>query len=325
MIFDGHSDLWVDITNKRNIDGKEGAFRKYHLQNLKKGNVNSGIFVFWADPPFDKTPKKRIDEMIDAALEEINVSKDIIRLIKKHEDFNPIDNNYIQMLLGMEGLSHIGNDIDLINYYSEIGVRHASLTWNEENELATGSRGNFDRGLTKYGKKAVERIEQLGMILDVSHLNEKSFWDVASYATKPFIASHSNSRFICDDRRNLSDTQIKEIAKSGGLIGMNSFRSFVSKEKENQNVYGMVKHIKHVAELVGIEYISFGFDYCDYIDNETLSSFAENFNDLPGIDGLNEVCETNNIISEMKKNGFTENEIELISYGNYGRIIKEIL
>jgi membrane dipeptidase len=325
MIFDGHSDLWIDIANKRSLNGVGGAFRKHHLPEFKKGNVNAGIFVFWADPPHDKAPKKRIDELINSAIMELDISKEITKLIKKHEDFNPFEKNYIQILLGMEGLSHIGTDIDLIDYYYNIGIRHASLTWNEENELATGVLGDKNRGLTKYGKAAVNRLEQLGMIVDVSHLNEKSFWDLASCATKPFIASHSNSRFICDDKRNLTDSQIKEIANSGGLIGMNSFRQFVGQKSEQQTVSGMIKHIKHIADLVGIEHISFGFDYCNYLDNSTLTSFTTNVNSSPGIEGLNEVSETRNLINEMKLNGFTENDIKLISSGNYERLFKEIL
>ena len=116
----------------------------------------------------------------------------------------------------------------MINYfYDEVGVRHAMLTWNELNALATGWPVDVTRGLTEAGKKAVKRIQDLGMVMDVSHLNDKCFWGVIDLAQGPIIASHSNARSVCPAMRNLTDDMLKAIAKTGGLVRMNSMREFI--------------------------------------------------------------------------------------------------
>ncbi|MCD4713827.1 MAG: dipeptidase [Clostridiales bacterium] len=324
MIFDGHSDLWIDISSRKTKPG-DRIFESAHMSSFREGQVHGGIFVFWADPPNDQNPKPRIDQLLSVAIDELTTSSKALKWIKSSHDYNPADDQRIQIMLGMEGLSHIGRDIDLINYYYDQGVRHASLTWNEENALATGSNGTLTRGLTKEGFQAVDRLESLGMLLDVSHLNAKSFWDLASYASGPFIASHSNARALCNHKRNLTDEQIKVIASSGGLIGINSFRDFVHKDKSKQNIDGIIRHITYMSDLVGCEHIAFGFDYCDYLESDTLSGFTNSNQLSAGADGLNETAESINLLKGLRNEGFTEKEIAMIAHGNYERLLKKIL
>src|SRR5699024_939095 len=138
--------------------------------------------------------------------------QDILQIMYKKDDFySAIEKDKLAVLLGLEGLSGIGEDVDLIYSLYHLGFRLMSLTWNEQNHLATGAGGDINRGLTDLGKKAIKIINELGIILDVSHANDKSFWDIANTASKPFIASHSNSRAICNVPRNLTDEQIKFI------------------------------------------------------------------------------------------------------------------
>ena len=112
------------------------------------------------------------------------------------------------------------DDIDLIEkFHNDIGLRHASLTWNERNMLASGV-DDPQNGVTDLGGKAIEKIEELGILLDVSHLNEKSFWDVVKIAQGPIIASHSNAKKFANVKRNLDDNQLLAIAKSDGLVGI---------------------------------------------------------------------------------------------------------
>lgn len=103
--------------------------------------------------------------------------------------------------------------------------------------LATGTRGTPERGLTELGKRAVHKIENLGMILDVSHLNDTSFWDLLSTAHGPVVATHSNSRALCNQPRNLTDEQLKELSRTGGMAGLNSFNEFVHEEEIEKIAY----------------------------------------------------------------------------------------
>lgn len=231
----------------------------------------------------------------------------------------------VDIVIGMEGLSHIGSNIDKINYYhDEVHVRHASLTWNEENELATGVCGDDNRGLTLAGKNAVKRLEDLNMLVDVSHLNEKSFWDLVNVASKPIIASHSNAKSLCDVKRNLCDEQLKAVANSGGVVGLNGFSGFVSHNKDKQNLQGFVDHIDYIADLIGVDHICLGFDYCDYLESGTLSSFSEDV-DNPNVKNLQSASHSNNVTKELRKRGYLEDEIDKITHRNIFRVMEDVL
>lgn len=323
MIFDGHSDIWTDVTI-RTLKGEKDILRKYHLDKLKKGNISGSIFVIWIDPPYTDDPFKRTTEIVDSIKAELEYCKDSVILAKSYNDIEKAQKeNKFYIFIGLEGLGSIGENLDLIDFYYDFGARHASLTWNEENFLATGARGNPDRGLTELGKKAVRKINKNNMILDVSHLNEKSFWDVISETDKPIIASHSNCRALCDVPRNLTDDQLRKIAEFNGLVGINSFNEFVHKDMDNQNIEMLVKHIVHMAEVMGIEHIGLGMDYCDFLDDSSMSSFSSQ--ETSYTKGLEDASKTQNIITEMKKVGFTNEEIEKVAYKNFHRIIKDII
>lgn len=325
MIFDGHADIWTDITNRRLNDKEENSFRKYHYPKFKKGGVSGGIFVIWVDPPHDDNPVERADDIVKCMSLEIEATQDIIKIVKNYEDFKSVSDGKIKVIIGMEGMSQIGCELKEIEKYYDLGVRHASLTWNEENALATGAGGRSDRGLTELGNKAVKIIEDLGIVIDVSHLNDKSFWDVVKISKKPIIASHSNSRAICNNRRNLTDEQIIAIANTGGLIGINSFRDFVSEDVKEQNIVYLIKHIDYIKNLVGIDHLAYGFDFCDFIQNDTLSSFSTDSDLAPGIDGLDSVTEVEKLNEILLSKGYSKEELEKISFLNYDRVFKEIL
>ena len=236
MIFNGHSDILADI-NIRRLQGEKEVFRRYHYENFLKSGVKSVILVIWNDLGQMDNPKKRVDEIIQSMLEEFEEASDILNVVKKYEDFDKgIKENKINVLIGMEGLAHIEDNLDLLQkYYMDINLRHASLTWNEKNMLASGA-SNDEGGLTRIGQKAVEKIEELGILLDVSHLNEKSFWDIAEIATRPFIASHSNAKALADVKRNLDDNQLIAIAKSGGLVGVNAVGEFINADLDKRKI-----------------------------------------------------------------------------------------
>lgn len=323
MIFDGHSDIWTDVT-VRTLNGETDILRKYHMNKLKNGKVSGGIFVIWVDPPYTDKPYDRTLQIIESIKKEIEYSKDLIVIVKSYEKMKKaIQENKFYIFIGIEGLSSIGNNLDLIDYYYEFGARHASLTWNEENLLATGVKGNPERGLTDLGKKAVKKINAKKMLLDVSHLNEKSFWDVLEESEGPVIASHSNCKSICDVLRNLSDKQLLKIAERGGIVGINSFNQFVHKDREKQNIKMLTKHIEHMIDIMGIEHVGIGLDYCDFLDDSSMNSFSEQENSYTL--GLEDSSKTYNIICELKNIGFTKEDIEKISYKNYHELIKKVI
>lgn len=174
--------------------------------------------------------------------------------------FNPI--------LSIEGGAAIGGDLNKICKIAELGVKLFTLTWNGENELGYGNLNNI--GLKPFGIEAVKLLNSHNITIDVSHLSDRGFYDVANISSKPFIASHSNSRVICNNKRNLTDEQFNIIRERNGLVGINFHIPFVT-EEENYIMY-LLKHIEHFLNLGGENVVAIGsdFDGCD--THKTLNS-----------------------------------------------------
>ena len=327
MIFDGHTDILTDICIKRS-QGNTGIFNKYHLPRFQKGGISGAVFVIWIDPPYDTEPKKRVWQILKSMHDELSETDTELKLIKSKEDFLK-DTSKVNMILGMEGLSHVDEStgLDVLNAYYELGLRHASLTWNEANALATGVTQDPGRGLTELGKEAVKRLNDLGILVDVSHLNEKSFWDLAATTNRPFMATHSNAAAVHAHRRNLTDEQIKEIAKSGGLIGLNSYYEFVG-DKEDRTVDMLAKHAAHIAGLVGVEHLALGFDFCDFLGHEAMSGFCDESNPdveiCTALSGLKDCSEVPNLLKSLSDIGFSNEDVEKVAYKNYIDFINKV-
>lgn len=323
MNFDAHCDIWTDVTHHY-LAGEHNIFRKYHHERLKKGKIEGGIFVIWNDPPFDENPLERTRQMQAAITQEEAECSDILKIARSYDDMtNARKEGKVYAFIGHEGLKSIGKDVDMIDDFYKFGARHASLTWNEENDLATGARGNPERGLTEYGKRAVRKIQDLGMILDVSHINDTSFWDLLRVASGPVVATHSNARALCNHIRNLTDEQLKELAKTGGMAGLNSFNEFVHPEENKQTLENLIKHLIHMIEVMGIDHVGFGFDFFEFLCSDTMSNVSSQSTSYTI--GLEDASKVPNIIKEMKRIGLTQEEIEKISYKNWHRLIKKAI
>ena len=296
-IYDTHSDIFSNLY-ERVVKGEKDVFKNYHIENLKKGEVVGGIWVVYSEHDFD------IEEAFDIALKE----------------YEPYKDNY-DVVLGLEGLRNV-KDLDCLKRLYDRGIRHAMLTWNEENHLATGVAGDKDRGLLELGKEFITFMEQNNMIVDVSHLNIKSFYEVMEFVTKPVIASHSCAYTLSDHRRNLNDDQLAVLKRNGGYVGVNSARNFVSKERSLQTVKGLVDQIYYLIDKLDVNHVMLGLDMMDYLGDyggNKETGLNDNLDDL----ATHEDCQ--NIILELRNRGMSEENIEKIAYKNYLNMRKELL
>lgn len=330
MIFDSHSDIWSDVTRK-SLQGETDIFRRYHMERLKKGNVEGSIFVMWIDPPYDDDPAKRQAQIMDSVRKEMAASKDVLRIVHSYEEMMKArEEGIFYAFIGCEGLSSIGEDLSGIDEFYDFGARHASLTWNEENPLATGMRGNPDRGLTPLGIQAMKKIQDKHMILDVSHLNDASFWDVMKHAVGPVAATHSSSRALCPAGRNLTDDMAKALRETGGMVGINSYHEFTATDISNQTVDYLAKHMEHMVELMDIDHVGFGFDFFEFLEGDAVTScsFQEETAEklpTPAVKGMKDASEVPNLLKVLKKIGFTEKDIQKIARENWHRYIQEVI
>ena len=318
-VFDAHSDIWTDVTI-RYLKGESDIFSKYHFERFQKGNVEGSIFAIWLDTPHAVTrPYERFLEIAEAIKNEISVSKNFVIIKNAKEMQYAISQNKFYVIIGAEGLSSIGQNLDLIDEYYELGARHAMLTWNEQNSLATGVRGDSTRGLTELGKKAVKKIMEKRMLLDVSHLNEKSFYDMTALAEYPVIASHSNVKALCNVPRNLSDEQLSIIRDLDGVIGLNAFHGFIHIDEKKQTLDNFVKHAVYIAEKIGVKHIGCGFDFVEFLPKDTPDET------ITFTEGLEDSSKVQNFVKKSKQYGFLENEIKDICYDNFHRVIQKVL
>jgi len=250
------------------------------------------------------------------------------RIIKKFEDYqkenncniliknkydlqSAIQSNETKVILSIENGSAISGNLDNIDYFYNKGVRIMSVTWNDDNELGCGAKTKDDKGLTYLGVQYVKKLNDLGAIVDVSHLSEKGFWDTIEASKSPVVATHSNVYELCKNSRNLKDNQIKAIAKSGGIIGICYYSNFLN-SKRPADVKDIVEHIKYIKNLVGIDHVGLGSDF----DGMDISKTARNVDNISMI---------KNITKELKLQGFKCEEIVKIMWNNWSDILKKII
>lgn len=187
--------------------------------------------------------------------------------------------------LAVENASMLNGDIKNIDLLVSNNVRYVTLTWNGSNELGSGAFSVSDDGLTMFGRDVIKQLELNNIVVDVSHASDKLFYDVLKYAKKPFIATHSNSRVITDNKRNLTDEQFKIIRDIGGIVGLNFYKGFLNIDEENACIDDIVRHAYHFLELGGENTLAIGADFdgadmpCDIMGLESVFDIYTRFCD----------------------------------------------
>jgi len=302
LIFDSHCDTITKLMNtNESLDRNAGHL---DIQRMREVGLNVQCFAAWISPQY--CPDEALQQcirIIDKFKTEIRIHHEHIEMAKSYSDIiRNQQNGKLSAILTIEGGDALQGELAALRMFYELGVRALTLTWNHTNQIADGVKDQENsRGLTEFGEQLVKEMNRLGMMVDVSHLSEKSFWDVVKVSQAPIYASHSNSKMLCNHPRNLNDSQIKAIAEAEGIIGINFYPTFV-KENGVANVEHIAAHIQHIRKQVGIQYIGLGGDY-DGID-ET----PEGMEDILGYEKL--LCELRNL-------GFSISEIEKIFYENF--------
>ncbi|BAL00006.1 M19 family peptidase [Oscillibacter valericigenes Sjm18-20] len=323
MYFDAHSDIWTDVTTRR-LKGETDVFHRRHLARLHSGNVEGSILVIWVDPPYDADYAARTGQIMDCVRAEIAQSKDF-RIVHNYEEMVQARHDGIfYVFIGVEGMAAIGGDVSKIDDYYEFGARHAILTWNEANELGAGALSGKDYGLTEVGKRAARRVQDKGMLLDVSHLNEAGFWDVAKLAIRPFIASHSNCKALCDVPRNLTDEQLRAIRDADGVVGLNAFNLFIADDPAKQTVETLARHAAHMIDVMGIDHVGCGFDFFEFLESEeTMDTMTSTGS--PSTAGLEDCSKIPNLFACFDRLGMSGEEKEKLARKNFQRVIQRCM
>ena len=323
--FDAHSDIWADVTNKR-MRGETNVFHNHHFENIRKGGVEGSVFVVWADSLGEKDISKRTHDIFSCVKDEIAETNDF-RIVKTFDEMlKAREDGVFYVFIGVEGMAYASYDPTLarLDEYYDFGARHGMLTWNEENGFAHSAVSGSTEGLSELGKRAVLHMIEKKMIADTSHLNEAGFWDIARIMDgRPFIASHSNCRALCDHPRNLTDDQLRAVRDANGCVGLNTWYEFVDTDPAKADIHRLADHCVHMIDIMGIDHVGCGFDFCDYIDDPDDQGSPDY--SAGAISGLKNPSKIPDFFEILRGRGMREDELAKIAYGNFHRVIKEVI
>ena len=360
ILVDTHNDILIQTMEKGFLidDDLKGKTHS-DLKRMKQGGLDVQFFSVWSDGnqinPYNFA-NVQIDSL-DLVIKR-NPNK-IVKVANYKELQTAVKQNKIAALIGLEGGHHIEDDLNKLDSLYNRGVRYITLTWNNSTQWATSasdetkkdgalnSEGN--KGLTEFGKQIVNKMNSLGIMVDVSHVGEQTFWDVIENTTKPIVASHSSVYEICPHPRNLKDEQIKAVAKNGGVIQINFSSGFIdSRVKKKENEF-LEKHKTEIDSLINLgvnAYMAEESMYSKYRqESEELKApfnlvieHIEYIIKLVGVDyvgigsdfdgillppkQLDDVTSYPLITKALLEKGYSENDIDKVLGGNILRVLK---
>lgn len=279
-VVDLHCDTIMRFYKGEHLDTLENSH--ISMEKLMAGETMAQCFAIFV-PTYDAAkhdgvlegPKKYFDKAYDAYLRELRLNRGRLAPAYTVSDIEKNESaGLVSAVLTVEDGVTLDGKIENVDDYFNKGVRMVALTWNYENSLGFPQSPDPSKhalGLKPFGIDCVRRMNELGIAVDVSHLSEGGFWDVAKHSHKPFIASHSCCRALCDIGRNLTDDQIRAVADSGGVIGLNYCNAFLHPTSRRFNdrftaISELLRHLSHLVKVGGENVVALGSDY-DGIDS----------------------------------------------------------
>ncbi|WP_312024164.1 dipeptidase [Edaphobacter aggregans] len=239
IVIDTHADTPQRFVDEHwnFTDPLNGGMLNY--DSARKGNLGAQFFSIWVDPgqyPANASARRTL-ELIDGTLEQVRKAPDKLQLCTTPDQIIAAHKSgKFAVLMGIEGGHSIENSLGLLRNYYRLGVRYMTLTWSNTNDWADSS-GDIDdatvkhhNGLTPFGKDVVREMNRIGMMVDISHVSDKTFWDVIETTKVPVIASHSSARALTNAQRNMTDDMIRAVAKNGGVVMVNFFPAFIDEQ-----------------------------------------------------------------------------------------------
>lgn len=300
---------WLRHNRRR---GKEMGLRDsepmhINLKKLQKSGYLLQNFALFVNLEEEPDPWGAVLTLAELYISEMEKNRDIAAPCRTFDEMEQARaEGKLAAVLTVEEGGVCKGDLEKLRTLHRLGARMLTLTWNHENEL--GFPNGQSGGLKEKGAAFLTEMEALGVIPDVSHLNEEGFWDVCRFAKKPFAASHSGCRALWPHRRNLTDEQIKAVANRGGVVGVNFYSDFLA-GSETTRTADIVRHVKHMVDVGGLEVAALGSDF----DGITCPL------ELVDAAGMGQ------LVRAMETAGFTQREIDKICWENVWDFYRETL
>ena len=269
FVIDAHADLLMDVRTRRRPDVfgacERAVLSTRHLPALRAGGVDAVVFALFAEPHLREGTLRETLLMVDDLRQEIAEGEGGLYLVRTAGDLAAdAPAGAVAALLSLEGTEALAGDLGILRLLHDVGLRAVGLTHFGRTMAADGTgEEEAGGGLTRFGRALVRECDRLGIMIDVSHLSERGFWDVLGLAEGPVIASHSNARALCDHPRNLTDEQLRAIARSGGAVGLNACRIFV--DPIAPSLDRLLDHAAHMHGIMGPGHVGLGLDLVEYL------------------------------------------------------------
>ena len=359
IVVDTHNDILSTASMKGlKFDSDLGGKTHSDLQRMFMGGVDIQVFSIFCDERFGKdTAYKYANIEIDSLYAIIHRNPDKMMLVKTPSELHQaVRRKKLGAMIGVEGGHMIEDNLNYLDQLFERGARYLTLTWNNSTSWATSAKDETEnkipglkKGLNDFGKQVVKHMNQLGMLVDLSHVGEQTFWDAINTTTKPVIVSHSCVYNICPHRRNLKDEQIKAIGKNGGVIHLNFYSGFLDSTYERRKAVFLNSHKSETDSLIAKkipgyerdEYmskkypkevsslrspISLLLDHLDYIVRMIGIDHVGLGSDFDGIESppqqLDGVQDMPLITKALLERGYNKKDIRKILGGNFVRLFK---
>ena len=314
LVVDAHADILCDVHVRRRAR-ETAVLRRRHLPRLRAGGFGAVVFAVYLTPYLPEIALRESLLMIDDLRQEIAESEDEIYLARAAQDLAPdVRRGRLAALLSLEGAEPLGTDLGILRLLYDLGLRALGLTWFRRTMVADGTgEEEAGGGLTRFGRAVVRECHRLGILVDVSHLSERGFWDVMRVAEGPVIASHSNARALCEHPRNLRDEQLRALAETGGVVGLNACPDFV--DPCAPSLDRLLDHAAHMSEVMGPRHVGLGLDLLEY---------------LPGYEdkrlpGLADASEAPAITAGLLARGASDGETRGLLGENWLRVWRQVL
>ncbi|MFI5251968.1 MAG: dipeptidase [Bacteroidota bacterium] len=359
LVVDTHNDVAQRIMNGEDIS-KRTDHGQSDLPRFKEGGLDVEVFSIWVPPEKTKPSYfEQANDQIDSIEYLAKRNSGTMGMARTANEVEKMagDGKFVAML-GLEGGHPIENNLKKLENFYRRGVRYMTLTWNNSADWATSAKDETDpkfrrhKGLTDFGKQVIKKMNDMGMMVDVSHVGEQTFWDVIHTSRKPIIASHSSAWALCHNRRNLKDDQLKAIADNGGVVFINFAPWFIDstfagkeskmKAKNAARIDSFIKANKfpdaftqdqRVAEFLADQYLSIRpplsklIDHFDYVAKLIGADHVGIGSDFDGISvtplDMDDVTHLPLITSELLKRGYSADDVKKILGENFLRVLRE--
>jgi len=352
VVVDGHNDvIYESILPGKDI-GQRLSSGSTDLPRLKEGGVDVQVFAVWSDDAKWRSGAFRhANEQLDALEKMIAANTDKIALAKSSADIGPIlQAGKIAALIGIEGGNMIENSIENLVRLHERGARYLTLTWNYNLAWASCAAMESDKtmaaegkGLTALGKEIIKKMNKIGMMVDLSHAGEQTFYDVIAVTDKPILVSHSNAYSLCPHPRNLKDAQLETLKKNGGVVGVNFYSGFLDPDYETRlkaiysrhfgrpdvsmSTWAMYEQLPKELQRQADAPLSKLLDHIDYLVRKVGIEHVAVGSDFDGIEsapqGLEDVSKFPVLTKALLERGYKKEDIAKIMGQNFLRILKE--